>query len=89
MNGLADILKQRQVQPPTPTKAMSNFEEWVDKTAKLIGRSYIQTFKLVQDWPEHKIERRYKEAMACSPLTKPAIRWWSLRKRDKSGTSCR
>ena len=63
--------------------AHSNFEHWVDLTAKLIGRSYMQTFKLVQDWPEHKIERRYKEAMSCNrELTTPVIRWWSLRKQE-------
>lgn len=86
MNGLANILKERPVQSPaTPTKAMSNFEEWVDKTAKLIGRSYIQTFKLVQDWPEHKIERRFKEAMDCGPDITPAVKWWWLRKREREG----
>lgn len=66
-----------------PTKEPSPFEQAVHKTSKLIGRSYMQTFKLVQDWPLHKIERRYKEAMNCSEFTKPAIRWWSLRKQEK------
>ena len=76
-----DLSRYRQ---PSQTKAQSNFEEWVHKTAKLIGRSYIQTFKLVQDWPEHKIERRYKEAMDCGPDITPAIKWWWLRKREKT-----
>lgn len=83
MKSLADTLANRETAPALETKALSNFEHWVDKTAKLIGRSYIQTFKLVQDWPEHKIERRYKEAVNCGPMTKPAVRWWSLRKKER------
>lgn len=86
MEALSNILKERPVQRPTPTKAMSNFEEWVDKTAKLLGRSYIQTFKLVEHWPEHKIERRYKEAINCGPDITPAIKWWWLRKKEKTAS---
>ncbi len=77
-----DVSLFQKYQHLTPTKEASPFEEAVHQTSKLIGRSYIATFKLVQDWPLHKIERRYKEAMNCSELTKPAIRWWSLRKRE-------
>ena len=62
----------------------SEYALLVDKTAKLIGRSYIQTHALVKNWPLHLIERRYKEATNCNQgFTKPAMRWWSLRKRDK------
>lgn len=63
----------------------TTFAHWVRKTSELIGRSYMQTFKLVQHWPLHKIERRYKEAMNCNrDLTTPQIRWWSLRKKEKA-----
>jgi hypothetical protein len=77
---LRSIVEEKRADAP---KAQSDFEKYVDLTAKLIGRSYIQTFKLVEGWPLHKIERRYKEAINCPPLTKPAIRWWSLRKQER------
>ena len=84
---IGTLLAARPTTPQLETKAPSNFEHWVHLTAKLIGRSYIQTFKLVQDWPDHKIERRYKEAMNCNrEFTTPEIRWWSLRKRDKASS---
>ena len=79
---------QSSYQRPTHTeesKHDSPYAYWVDLTAKLIGRSYIQTHGLVKTWPLHKIERRYKEAMNCNrELTTPVKRWWSLRKQDKS-----
>jgi hypothetical protein len=68
----------KQIAPEHP------YEYWVNKTAKLIGRSYIQTAVLVKDWPLHKIERRFKEAINCHEQTTPTIRWWSLRKQELS-----
>lgn len=59
------------------------FEEYVEKTAKLINRPYIQTFKMVEDWQLHKIIRRYKECISYSGAIPKDVLWWSLRKRDK------
>ena len=59
------------------------FEEYVEKTAELINRPYIQTFKMVEDWQLHKIIRRYKECISYSGAIPKDILWWSLRKRDK------
>ncbi len=59
------------------------FAEYVEKTAKLIDRPYMQTFKMVEDWQLHKIIRRYKECMSYSGAIPKDVLWWSLRKRDK------
>ena len=61
------------------------FEEYVEKTAKLINRPYIQTFKMVEDWQLHKIVRRYKECVAYKGAIPKNVLWWSLRKKDKGG----
>mgnify|MGYP000959642527 CR=1 FL=1 len=72
--------------PPADDRDPTAFAHWVRKTSELIGRPYMQTFKLVQDWPLHKIERRYREAMDCGPDIKPAVKWWWLRKKEKGGS---
>ena len=78
-----DHLQTRFTQPRTDLPE-NEYEFWVNKTAKLIGRSYIQTAKLVEKWPLEKIKRRYIEATKhCPELTKPHIRWWALRKQEK------
>lgn len=62
------------------SKHASEFAMYVDLTAKLIDRSYMQTFKLVDKWALHKIKRRYDEAKATS---NPQKYWWGKRKMDK------
>ena len=65
------------------------FEEYVYKTSQLIKRPYFQTFKLVEDWQEHKIIRRYNDVMNYSGEIPKDILWWSLRKKEnqKSGSN--
>ena len=65
------------------------FEEYVYKTSQLIKRPYFQTFKLVEDWQEHKIIRRYNDVMNHSGEIPKDILWWSLRKKEnqKSGSN--
>lgn len=73
-----------RLQNPNDALPEHEFEYWVNKTAALIGRSYIQTFGLVRSWPLEKIKRRYIECTKhCPEQTKPAIRWWALRKRER------
>lgn len=76
---------QRKFSIDKEVKPVSPFEEYVEKTAKLINRPYIQTFKLVEDWQLHKIIRRYKECMSYSGTIPKNVLWWSLRKKDKGG----
>lgn len=64
------------------TKTQTTFERYVQKTAELIKRPYIQTFKLVEDWQEHKIIRRYNECVEYNGSIPKDVLWWSLRKKD-------
>jgi hypothetical protein len=57
----------------------SEFAMYVDLTAKLINRPYMQTFKLVDTWALHKIKRRYDEAIAKE---NPQKYWWGMRRKD-------
>ena len=56
----ASNLFQRTFTVDPTVKHTPTFEEYVNKTSKLIKRDYITTFKLVEDWAEHKIIARYK-----------------------------
>ncbi len=56
------------------------YEDYVNLTAKLIGRTYIATAKLVEKWPIEVIKRRYHDAAKDS---NPAMRWWVLRKYNR------
>ena len=60
------------------------FEEYVQKTSKLIKRPYFQTFKMVEDWQEHKLIRRYNECMEYQGKMPRDVLWWWKRKQDKS-----
>lgn len=81
MKSLATIIPNRR--PTEDDRDPTAFAHWVRLTSELIGRSYIQTAKLVDDWPLHKIERRWKQAMDCGPNITPAIKWWWMRKKEK------
>jgi len=41
----------------------SEFAHYVRLTSEMIERPYMVTFKMVEQWQEHKIIRRYNEAM--------------------------
>lgn len=83
MKSLADTLAARPSASNDDARHRSNRDKWIEATAKLIDRPFIAVKLMTKGWPEHLIERRYKEAMNCNrEFTTPAIRWWSLRKRD-------
>lgn len=85
MKPLSEAFKGRDLTRPAAPEEPHPFEAAVHKTSKLIGRSYMATYAMVKNWPLHKIERRYKEAINCNrELTTPAIRWWSLRKQEQA-----
>lgn len=56
----------------------SHFAHLVRKTSELIKRPYMQTFKMIEDWPMWKIESRLK---ACKGVENPARLWFGLRKK--------
>lgn len=56
------------------------FEHYVDLTSKLIKRSYIQTFRLVEKWPLEKIIRRYELCTKHAGDMPGDVKWWWLRK---------
>ena len=74
---------QKRLSIDEKARPLPVFEEYVEKTARLINRPYIQTFKMVEDWQLHKIIRRYKECISYSGAIPKDVLWWSLRKRDK------
>ncbi len=53
------------------------YEHYVELTRKMIGRSYIQTAKMVENWSLDLIKRRYHDSMKNAD---PAKRWWTMRK---------
>ena len=61
----------------------SLFARYCRLTSELIERPYIVTAKLIEKWPQHKIESMYKTALSSK---NPAVKWWWLRgecKKDK------
>ncbi len=74
---------EARLKKPDTSLPEHSYEHWVNLTAKLIGRPYITTAKLVEKWPLEKIVRRYEQATKhCPVMSKPAIHWWALRKRE-------
>ena len=80
-----NITNYQLPQKTKEAKHASEFAMYVDLTAKLIERPYMQTFKLVDKWALHKIKRRYDEAKATS---NPQKYWWGKRKMDKQQNIC-
>lgn len=76
-----DHLKARLVHP---TDSREEWEYLVHETSKLIGRSFIQTHKLVEDWPISKLRDRLNEAQKHHGEMKPVVYWWWKRKVDLS-----
>ena len=62
---------------------VTDFELYVGKTAKLIGRSYIATAKLVERWPLEKIVRHYELCTKHAGTMPGDVKWWWLRKRER------
>ena len=65
-------------------KHETTFAEYVRLTATLIDRTYMQTFKLVETWDDHKIIRRYNEAKLKNDRNEQQKYWWGMRKLDKT-----
>ena len=82
MEKFGSILKNYQPEEPVPI-----FEKYVNLTAKLINRPYMQTFKLVQDWQTHTLIRRYNECMEYQGEIPSDVLWWSMRKKDNNGSN--
>lgn len=78
MTPISQTLQRRR---EIETRDPSRFAEYVRKTSELIGRSYMQTFKITEGWAQWKIEERYKRALESS---NPQKYWWGMRKNDKS-----
>ena len=56
------------------------FAHWVNETAKLINRTYFQTFKLVEKWSLELIIRRYELCTKHAGGMSGDVKWWWLRK---------
>jgi hypothetical protein len=84
LKSIGDLVKNFEPQPDH----VPIFEECVNLTSKLINRSYMQTFKMVEDWQTHKIIRRYDECTKDKKGEIPGeVLWWYLRKKDKERAS--
>lgn len=57
------------------------FAHYINLTSKLIERSYMQTYKLVEKWPLELIIRRYELATKHHGQLSPQVKWWYERKR--------
>lgn len=64
---------------PDPAEPEHEYEKYIKLTSKLIERTYIATAKMVEKWSLDTIKRRYHDA---SKDSKPAMRWWVLRKKN-------
>lgn len=67
-----------------PKEEQHEFEHWIEKTSKLIKRPYIQTFRLVKDWPLEKIIRHYELATKHNGDMPEDVKWWWERKKLKN-----
>lgn len=60
------------------------FGQLVQKTAKLIGRSFPATFKLVEAWEPGFVAALYDDCMTkwrSRGFKSPAMMWWTERKK--------
>lgn len=66
-------------------KESEEYGEWVDKTAKLLGRPYAQlhTIFTKEKWDLDKIRTRYCYVTRHNGDIPSSILWWYLRKKDK------
>lgn len=62
------------------------YGEWVDKTAKLLGRPYAQLHTLFtkEKWNVDDIRTAYQNATKHCGRVTPQIAWWANRKRRNS-----
>lgn len=63
---------------------VTDYELYVNLTAKLLHRSYIATAKLVSGWPLTKIIERYELCTKHAGTMPGDVKWWWLRKKDLS-----
>jgi hypothetical protein len=61
-----------------------SYEHYVHLTSKLIGRSYMATHKLVEQWPVEKIIERYELCTKHAGTMPGDVKWWWLRKTENS-----
>jgi hypothetical protein len=62
------------------------FGEYVKKTAQLIGRSYIATFKMVEKWEPGFLASLYDDCITKwknRGFKSPSHMWWTERKKLK------
>lgn len=66
-------------------KESEEYGEWVDKTAKLLGRSYGQVHMIFtkEKWTLDAIRSRYEYVTKHNGNVPSQILWWYLRKQDK------
>lgn len=63
------------------TPEHSEYEHYVNLTAKLIKRPYFQTHKLVEQWSMDTIKRLYLLATKHHGDIPPDVKWWYERKK--------
>lgn len=66
----------------------SLYGEYVKKTAALINKSYIITFKLVEKWEPATMAQLYDESMTKyrnRGFDNPAMMWWVSRRKLLTG----
>ena len=59
------------------------FGDYVNKTAKMLGKPFFVVFKMVEKWSLTKIKQRYYECERLEGKWK-RIMWFSKRKKDRA-----
>lgn len=76
-----DINLQREFTIGEPIEY--EYEHWVNLTAKMLKRPYIQVHRLVQDLPLSEIRHRYILATKHNGDMPSYVYWWWYRKTRK------
>lgn len=76
---------QKRLQNPRTDLPENQYEYWVDKTAKLLKRKYMQVHLIFEKekWTLEKIRDRYKQCTERNGEMPKDVLWWYLRKQDK------
>ena len=53
---------------------------WIQETATMLKKPFLQILGIVKDWPTEWIEDMY---LTCSKAEEPSRLWWGLRKKNK------
>lgn len=75
---------QQRIASPASELPEHQYEHQVHLTAKLIGRSYIATAKLVEKWSLEKIIQRHELCTKHAGTMPGDVKWWWLRKQDNN-----